>query len=98
RPGRRRPVDAPLAAVPAGGLQAAAAVLACVVRVGERGDDQVPGLDVLHLGPGLLDHAGELVAHLAGVVGVRVGLVGPQVATAYAAEHDADARVGGILA
>src|SRR5258707_1209374 len=92
-----KPPVSSLTAVTPSVPQAAAAVLAGAVRVGEWGDDQVAGPEVLHLRPGLLDHADELVAHLTGVVGQRGGLVRPQVAAAHAADHDADDRVGGIL-
>ncbi len=84
------------AAAAARDVQALGAVVARVVAVGERGDDQVARLQAGHVRAGLLDDAEELVAHGAAGVGGGHRLVGPQVAAAHAGGDDADHSVGGV--
>lgn len=93
------------AAIAAGDLQALGAVVAGVVAVRERGDDQVPRLQAGHVRAGLLDDAEELVPHRAALLGGGHGPVRPQIAAAHArgerAHHGVglldDLRVGPVL-
>lgn len=90
-------VESVPAAVPTGDLQALGAVIAGVVAVRERGDDQVTRLETCHVGAGLLDHAEELVTHRPAGLSGRHRLVGPQVAAAHTRPDGAHEGIGGLL-
>src|SRR3954453_10266069 len=63
---------------------------------GERGDDEVTGGEVLHVGADFFDDADVLVADAADLVRVDAAVV-PQVRAAHAAADDADDGVGRLV-
>ena len=87
-------VAAPPSAAEARGADAVAAVHARAVAHVERGDHEVAGLDVSHVGADLLDDADELVADAVRLVGRRDASVRPEVGAADAGGDDADDGVG----
>ena len=91
-------VGAVPAAVDARALEPLAAELAVAVRVHERRDHDVAGPQRPHLGADRLDHADEVVAHLAALLVVLHRLVRPQVAAADRCPRDDDERIGRIAA
>ena len=78
----------PVAAMPAGGLEAGLAEVAGVVGPYEGRDDHVTALQGRHVCTGVLDDAEELVPHPVAVLGRGHGAIGPQV-TAADARHSA---------
>src|SRR6185312_140676 len=90
-------LPAPVAAVPAGGLQSFAAEVAGVVGPHERRDDQVTRVQAGHVPAGLLDDAEELVADPVPVLCGVAGPVRPQVAATDARAHHTDDRVGRLV-